>query len=184
MMMNNLMVPQYIHACHCGAELRNNLRNQSMECSKCSSSLTREHRLEVELAARTFLEIALDADIEGVQLGQTIFEIDEAAMPTGLLPFIVDRAAQTSMVLMPEKAFYFRVGEYETTDLEISSTHLYAAVNPDSDMSVKEALLVISHTVKRLIQMSRISDPTNAYINDLRMMTLTELAEGFSHAAH
>lgn len=172
--------PSLIHACKCGAELRDNIRTLDLVCKVCSTTIPKQERLDIELASHTFLHIAEDLGIEGVEIGNVLYEIDEAAMPTGLLPYIIDRAAQTSLHISPEKEFYFRVSEYASSDVSISATHLYVEVNPTSKMTIKEALPILSHTTRRLVEMSRLQDPQNTLINDLRIMSMTELAEGFT----
>lgn len=176
--------PSLLHVCGCGEELKDDLRNRSMVCHKCGSTLSLDDRIELEMLSKTFFEIAQSHDIEGVKLNSGgPIELDEAVLPTGLLPAIVDRAAQTSLLLSPDKAFRFRIKEYTDTNVMLCATHLYVERNTESDMSMTEALPILSHTIQRLIEMSRLDDPHNPFINDLRMMSMTELAMGFKPAA-
>lgn len=151
-----------------------------MECRNCGNTLSYQDRIDIELTSKTVYEIASDLGIEGVELGNVQYEIDEATMPTSLLPLIVQRAAQTALLLSPDKEFYFEVGEVKEPDVGFLSTHLYISVNPNSTMTIKEALPILSHTIKRFVELSRLDDPLNPFIKDLRIMSMSELAEGFS----
>lgn len=183
MLYADTLQPALIHSCRCGSEMRDNIRTLDLKCDSCNSTISKKDRMDIEMVSRTILEISREQDIEAIQLQNVVYEIDEAVMPTGILPFFMDRIAQTSLMLAPEREFYFRVVEYDSPDVIMAVSHLFIEVNPDSKMTFMEALPIVSHTIRRIIEMSRVENPTNPYINDLRTMSMSELAEGLQVAS-
>lgn len=159
--------PTLLHSCACGSELKDNITTRGLDCSVCQYSLTIEERLSIELVSRTVYEIATEKGIEGFQLNNMLYEIDDAALPTGLLPIIINIAIQISNVLSPDKQFIFDIGEITGDEDCISSTHLFIQPNRESTMSITAALPMISYTINNLIQLSRQQDPDSMWITNL-----------------
>jgi hypothetical protein len=109
------------------------------------------------------LEIALEKGIESIMM----YEIDEAVLPTALLPVIIEQAIQTSLLLSPEKEFYFTVGEISNTENNLSDTNLFLETNKNSTMTIVEALPIISFVMSNLIKSARKQIADNPWIESL-----------------
>ncbi|SIQ99187.1 hypothetical protein [Marinobacterium stanieri] len=172
--------PALIFPCSCGSELNEDLRNRNLVCHSCGNTVSDKHRMMIELVSRTFQKRAEAADIEGVMYGVTEFDIDEAALPTGLLPIIMTRVIQAAHLAYPNHPYLFSVGEVTTPNEMLASTCYYISVDPESTMDVKAALVIFNHVVKKMIDFSRTHDRENPVISDLHNITMSVLAEGLN----
>lgn len=174
--------PALLFVCQCGHQLRDNIKRKSLACKHCQAEVSLEDRQSIELASHAFRELAESQNIETVLYGRTEYEIDEASLPTGLLPIIIGRAAQVSVTLFPDTPYFYNVSELESLDGGITSTDLCVTINKESKMNLKTALLILTHITSRLIKVSRIEDPDNTIICDLRLLSIADLTQEFKNA--
>lgn len=176
MQYKDIYKPVLTHICQCGSEMRSSAKTYDLICDSCHTTISAEDRRDIEGASRTILKTALEEGIQAVKLNNVSYDIEEAVMPSGILPHFIDRVVESSLLLEPEREFHFQVVEYNSPRAFKANSHLLVEVNPNSEMTYSEALPIINDTVKCYIKISRADHPETPYIIDLRILPRAVLA--------
>lgn len=179
--MNSELLPSLLHPCsHCGSEMQDSIKDRALHCHSCGNTMSLDERTAIELLSRTFLKEAEQLGIESIIYGKTEYEIDEASLPNGLLPLIVSRIHHSSAHLFPDKPYPFEIAAMPESDDVFTLTEFAIRYDTDTKMDIKTSLMLMTHFVSRMVELSRMEDPGNTIISDMRAMSLTELTDGFA----
>lgn len=166
--------PSLLFPCVCGKEMRENIRSKSLSC-RCGYKVPFEERINIELFSKTFFEVADQLGVESIIYANAEYEIDEAALPTGLLPSIIGRTSAASQQIHTETPYLMNITEIETPNGMLSTTEFVICQNPTSTMNTKQSLMILTHFVTRMVELSRLDSPASPVIQDMRAMSLSDL---------